>query len=223
MRSILRRLAIPCACACALAACSTLEAPKPPARQTQVARKGAEPAPSGAMTVRDTSEVTPAPARGTDPATEPAQPTAVREAAASPLGLAITTEHNQTSFARGEQISLIVRLSRDAHLYCYLQDENARLMRFFPNRFVNDSFVSAAEPLLLPGKMRFQLAMNNKGANETISCFATPRDVLAELPAQVVGVDFEALPASSMQQVRAAFAEASSAALAQENFHVQSR
>jgi hypothetical protein len=142
---------------------------------------------------------------------------------AGPLKLALSTPNNQTSFARGEPFSLVLQPSRDAHVYCYLQDENAKITRFFPNRFAKDSLVPAARTLVLPGKMRFQLVMKSPGAKESIACFATPRDVLAQLPESVVGIDFEPLAVGSMQQVRSAFAAAGGALLAQETFHVQAK
>jgi hypothetical protein len=108
-------------------------------------------------------------------------------------------------------------------VYCYLQDENSQLMRLFPNRFVRDSFVVASAALSLPGKMRFQVTISKPGANETVACFATARDVLAALPAQVVGNDFEPLVSVSMQQVRAAFANVAGGTLAEEKVVVQSR
>ena len=69
--------------------------------------------------------------------------------------------------------------------------------------------------------MRFQLVMNSKGVNETVTCFATARDVLQQLPNSVVGVDFETLPVASLDQIRDAFKTASEGLLAQETFHVQ--
>jgi hypothetical protein len=144
-------------------------------------------------------------------------------AGARPLTLALTTLNNQTRFARGESISLIVKPTADAHVYCYLQDESARITRFFPNRFSKDSFVSASAPLTLPGTKRFEITMNTKGVKETVACFATRQDVMATLPKAVVGVDLEPLAVSSMEQVRSAFAKATSGALVQEDFHVQTR
>jgi hypothetical protein len=149
------------------------------------------------------------------PARPSAEPAAIR--------LALATPNNQTSFARGEPFSLQVQPNRDAYVYCYLQDENARITRFYPNRFARDPLVPAARPLSLPGKMRFQLVMKTPGAKESIACFATPRDVLAQLPESVVGVDFEPLAVGSMQQVRNAFAAVSGGQLAQETFHVQAK
>jgi hypothetical protein len=155
-------------------------------------------------------------APGSLPAPAPAAP-------AAPLKLSLTTPQQQTRFARGESISLALAPSQDAHVYCYLQDENAKVIRFFPNRFSRDSRIAAARPLTLPGAMRFQLTMNPKGVTETISCFATPHDVLASLPQTVVGTDFEPLAGATLDLIRAAFDKASGGKLAQENFRVQAK
>lgn len=161
---------------------------------------------------------TPAPA-----APAAAQPTASAPAAPTALGLVLATDRAQPRFSRGELIRLVLQPSQDAHVYCYLQDEGGQVRRFFPNRFARDSRVPAAQPLQIPGTMRFQLVMNDRGAAETVMCFATPRDVLQQLPAQVVGVDFEALPVGSLEPVRQAFRNATGDRLAQEVLHVQPR
>ncbi|HSW19445.1 MAG TPA: hypothetical protein VLJ86_19655, partial [Ramlibacter sp.] len=85
------------------------------------------------------------------------------------------------------------------------------------------SRVAAARPLTLPGAMRFRLSMNPKGVPETISCFATPHDVLASLPQTFVGTDFEPLAGATLDSIRAAFDKASDGKLAQENFRVQAK
>jgi hypothetical protein len=149
--------------------------------------------------------------------------TRTEAAAAAPLKLSLSTPQQQARFARGEAISVALAPSQDAHVYCYLQDENARIIRFFPNRFARDSRVAAARPLTLPGTMRFRLTMNPKGVTETISCFATPNDVLPSLPQTVVGTDFEPLPGATLDLIRAAFDKASGGTLAQENLRVQAK
>ncbi|AMO22649.1 DUF4384 domain-containing protein [Ramlibacter solisilvae] len=154
-------------------------------------------------------------ASGSPPAPAPAAP--------APLKLSLTTPKQQTRFARGESISLALAPSQDAHVYCYLQDENAKVIRFFPNRFSRDSRIAAAQPLTLPGTMRFQLTMNPKGVPETISCFATPDDVMASLPQGVIGTDFEPLPGVTLDLIRVAFDKASGGKLAQENFRAQAK
>ena len=73
----------------------------------------------------------------------------------------------------------------------------------------------------LPGAMRFEIRMNPRGVAETVSCFATDRDVLADLPGGLGAADFETLPVASLEQVRSGFASVSGGALAQEVFRVQ--
>ena len=136
------------------------------------------------------------------------------------IALALSTTDNRTHFKRGEPFSLLVRPSRDAHVYCYLRDETARVMRFYPNRFAKDSLVMASEPLTLPGPMRFQLLMNSKGVQETIACFATQRDVAKDLPVGVLGVDFEAT-SLTLEQIRSAFGDASGGTVAQQSIQIQ--
>lgn len=158
----------------------------------------------------------------------PATPGAAAAAAAAPaapapLRLTLDTPRQQRRFARGEPIQLSVSPSQDAHVYCYLQDETASVVRFFPNRFERDSRVAAQRALELPGRQRFQLVMNALGVTETVSCFATPRDVLRDLPPALVGTDFEPLPGVTLDALRAAFDQASGGTLAQETLHVQAK
>jgi curli biogenesis system outer membrane secretion channel CsgG len=151
-------------------------------------------------------------------------PPAPVAAAPVPLKLSLTAVSKAPSRpARGEAINLALNLSQDAHVYCYLLDDTAKVMRFFPNRFERDSRVPAAKPLVLPGAQRFQLIVSPKGTAETVSCFATPRDVLDRIPQSLVGTDFEPLTGATMDTIRAAFMQASGGALAQEVLHVQAK
>jgi serine/threonine-protein kinase len=109
-------------------------------------------------------------------------------------------------FQPGERIRLRVTSSDDAHVYCYLQDEAQRIVRFYPNRFSQSARVSAKAPLEIPGKMRFELVANTLKVPEAVACFASDRDVAGELPVSVIGEDFARLPAASLDEVRDAFA-----------------
>lgn len=184
------------------------------------------------------AQTTPAPAQANPvpaPAPAPAAPIAPKAPAAdtvmvvsapapkSPLALRVGTVNDARRFGRGESVQLLVRPSRDAHVYCFLQDENKKIIRFFPNRFQRDSRVPTAEGLQLPGDMRFEITMNPRGMQETITCFATERDVLAQLPAGVNAGDFDPLPVNSLEQVRTAFVKVANGALAQETFQIQAK
>jgi hypothetical protein len=150
-------------------------------------------------------------------------PAAAPAAAAQPLKLAVATPRNQTRFAPGEPVNLLVQASRDAHVYCWLQDEKGRIMRMFPNRFSRDSLVPAAKPLALPGTGKFQIVMSARGARETVACFATSRDLAGALPAEVFGADFEPLNLQALTQVRDAFARSAGSDLAIGVLHVETR
>lgn len=171
----------------------------------------------------DTTPLTP-PAAAASAAGAPAAPvaaTAASPAAVARLALQLGTANKITRFAAGEAIQLAVKPNRNAHVYCFLQDENQKISRFFPNRFRRDSRIDASQGLQLPGAMRFEIRMNPRGAQETVSCFATERDVLPDLPAALAASDFEPLPVASLEQVRDVFVNVSGGTLAQEYFHVQ--
>lgn len=152
-----------------------------------------------------------------------ASATPVAAPAALPLGLNIAAANDARRFARGEPVRLTIRPSRDAHVYCFLQDEQRKIKRFFPNRFQRDSRVQQTDGLQLPGAMRFEILMNARGVQETVTCFATEHDVLQELPAGLKGSDFESLPVTSFEQLRSAFVKAADGALAQQSFELLAR
>jgi hypothetical protein len=122
-------------------------------------------------------------------------------------------------FKPGEQVKLLITPSSDAHVYCYLQDESRRVLRFYPNRFNQSALVKAQAPLEIPGKMRFEIVANKHNVIETVACFASTRELTAELPADVVGKDFANLQATSLDQVRNSFARVD-ATLTEASFRV---
>ena len=124
-------------------------------------------------------------------------------------------------FQPGERIRLRVTTSQDAHVYCYLQDESRRIVRFYPNRFSPSALVKTAAPLEIPGPMRFELVANTRKVTETVACFASEQDLLVKLPAAVVGTDFKTLPVASLDQLKGAFARTAGGTLAQASFEVQ--
>ena len=88
-------------------------------------------------------------------------------------------------------------------------------------RFLREARVAAAEGVRLPGAMRFEIRMNPRGVQETVSCFATERDVLAELPGGLGAADFDPLPVATLEQLRSGFVSVTGGTLGQEVFHVQ--
>jgi tRNA A-37 threonylcarbamoyl transferase component Bud32 len=150
----------------------------------------------------------------------PLRTLAIARMAAGTGAAAGATDSAQT-FQPGERIRLLVKPSVDSHVYCYLQDENRRILRFYPNRFHKSALVKAGAPREIPGKMRFELVANRLGVTETIACFASPRDLMAELPHAVAGPDLTPLPVASLDDVKSAFVRLAGNALAEASLSVQ--
>lgn len=147
----------------------------------------------------------------------PAQP-----AKADALTVRIASANASTDrYAPGEPIALRVTPSRDAHLYCYMQDETRQIMRFFPNRFAKDSLVKSASPLNLPNDRKFEIFANDKRLSETIACFAAEIDPAKRLPPQALGSDFEYLPLASLEALRETFLIATEGLMAEGVYRVQ--
>jgi hypothetical protein len=134
---------------------------------------------------------------------------------APPLALRLATEDDAHLFQRGEAVRLLVRPSRDAYVYCFLLDEDRHVVRFFPNRFHHEARVATANGLKLPGKMPFEITLNSRGVSETVACFATERDVLAQLPTAPGADNFAPLPFAALGEVRTALQDATDGAFAQ--------
>jgi eukaryotic-like serine/threonine-protein kinase len=176
----------------------------------------AAPAPSPTPAVPDE-----APALQRAAIAEPISP--VRADTATPLPLTIAVGAATRRFKPGERIRLRVTPSRDSHVYCYLQDEARRVVRFYPNRFSTNALVRADAPLEIPGRMGFELVANARKLTETIACFASERDLAGELPAAVYGSDFATLPVASLDDVSSAFARDAGQGVAQARFRVAFR
>ncbi|MBX3717285.1 MAG: DUF4384 domain-containing protein [Burkholderiales bacterium] len=130
------------------------------------------------------------------------------------LALALYGNSPDWRFRRGEEIRLTASVNRAAHLACWSQDETGAVTRFFPNRFARSSALQPGAALQIPGAMPFKLVANRQGLKERILCAASPRDLLGDLPARVVGNDFDRLPVQSLDEVAAAFASVPNAAVA---------
>lgn len=126
-------------------------------------------------------------------------------------------------YQAGQRLRLMVKASQDAHVYCYLQDEDSAIVRFYPNRFQRSALVKASEPLEIPGRMAFELVANRRSATETVACFAADRDMADALPQAAMGTDFTALPVATLDEVRRAFEQHSGQAVASAQFRIEVR
>ncbi len=150
------------------------------------------------------------------PQAAPAQPAAPmpQPQSGDPLVLTLASNSENWLFLRGEEIRLTLGVNRASHLACYSQDETGAVTRFYPNRFARSAQVQPGAALQIPGTMPFKLVANRKGQKERILCVASARDLLGDLPARVVGNDFDRLPVQSLDEVARAFESAPNAAVA---------
>lgn len=166
----------------------------------------------------------PRPVLGAAPAPVAAASTA---AAATPapgrLQVSLQAVGGEQVFERGRAVQLAVFANRQAHLHCYLRDERQQIQRIFPNRFNRDTLIRPGQTLHLPGQMRFQILTSQHGAVEAVICYATERDVLAQLPRHISGADFERLQVASFDEIKAAFRNATQDQFAEGVFHVRTR
>jgi len=79
--------------------------------------------------------------------------------------------------SRGQPYQVNVAINQDAHLYCYLVDENRQVNQFFPNPARPDASVSAGTRMQFPGDFPFRLIASPRGATETIACYAASRSL----------------------------------------------
>lgn len=140
----------------------------------------------------------------------------------TPMRLSIASSKGGNQFRKGEDIGLTITPTRDAYVYCFMQDENRAVQRFFPNRFARDALVSE-RGVRVPGQMKFKINANTKGAQEQIACYAANRDVFADLPANVGAGDFENLQVGSLEEVTAVFQRVAGPSLGVASFAVNVR
>ena len=150
----------------------------------------------------------------------PAQDKARMEPSASSDVMA-TGSDTKRVFKPGERVRLLVTTSRDAYVYCYLQDEARHILRFYPNRFSKDSLVKAGAPLEVPGRMRFELVANALDVIETVTCFASERDIKDKLPEALIGSDFTSLQVASLEELQASFARVAAETLTHASFRIE--
>jgi hypothetical protein len=116
-------------------------------------------------------------------------------------------------FKAGERVVLKVSPSRDAYVYCFMQDENRQITRFFPNRFTPDAAVTVAG-IQLPKSSEFSIEANRRGAQEQVVCYASETDVLSQILPIIGSGDIDRpTPLASFAELDKGFAAAGGATL----------
>lgn len=155
------------------------------------------------------------------------QPAAAPSAAkndTTPIRISVTSMKGSNQFSRGEKLALKVTPSRDAYVYCFMQDENRKVARFFPNRFSRDALVNAKSGIQLPNGKEFSINANTKGVPEHIMCFAAGKDVYAEVLPAIGGGDIDTpTQVQSLAEIRSVFEKVAGSSLGVGSFTLNVR
>ncbi len=136
-----------------------------------------------------------------------------------PINVNITELSKASAFKPGDKLAINVNVNEDGFLYCFFIDESQHIQRFYPNRFSSDNFISAGKQIALPGTMPFDITASDKP--ETISCFATKKDVFDALPEPIRAADFENLNLASIEDVRKSIKNASGQRMGEGQFAIK--
>jgi curli biogenesis system outer membrane secretion channel CsgG len=141
--------------------------------------------------------------------------------APAPLTLHLEAADARTAWSRNAAIKVAATVDRDAHLYCYLRDNDNAIKRIFPNRYASDSTVHARHGQALPGTDQVELVADGTGVPQIVACFATEHEIASELPANAFGTDLESLQVRTLADVRSAFATATHDHFAEDRLAIQ--
>lgn len=142
----------------------------------------------------------------------------------SPIQVAVAATKGSNVFRKGERLTVKVTPSRDAYVYCFMQDDTKQIARFFPNRFSKDALVSAKKGIQLPNGKEFNIDVNTKGVQEQIVCFGANRDVFADVVPAIGGGDIDQpTPIKTLPELKTVFEKAVGPSLGVGNFTINVR
>lgn len=143
-----------------------------------------------------------------------------------PLGapqMELRTANGKDNFAPGELVQLTVDMSAGGYLYCYFEDEDKNIQRFFPNRFQQNNYVESGSRLRLPGQLPFDMVATRSGKKETIACYASRENLYHRLPTVLKAYDFENLEVSSLNALSKVFDTAGQGRVEESRFVITPR
>jgi len=125
--------------------------------------------------------------------------------ALAPLDLTLNTRFGDDPivFKSGESIEFSVTATVDAHLYCYYQQADGKVMKIFPNRFSKREKITANRIIQFPDDKRYQIRADKRGSSEQIMCMASYENIEEKLPFTLAEKDFQPLPVKSIENIYA--------------------
>jgi hypothetical protein len=127
----------------------------------------------------------------------------------------VTTPKGSTPIYRpGEELTLFIRLGQEASVYCFYVNSKGGVLTVLPNRFsgsdanANRFAAKVLHHLPDPDHDRFSFKFtNDTTGEEQVECFASTRDVRAELPQALFPDQIAPVPFLTLEQLRKLFAD----------------
>lgn len=141
--------------------------------------------------------------------------------ALQPINVEFVTDTPSKTLRNGDPLSVTVKTSRDAYLYCYLTSANdASTMRIFPNPRTADPLVLANQTTTVPGDAG--LAMKVDATSKSVACFASDTDPAMAAGQELVGRGFE-MQQRHLENIRTAIGGSADAHFGEARFIIRKR
>ncbi len=142
-----------------------------------------------------------------------------RKVLRGPVRLQLTSARGKDPVYRiDEKLDLLIRVSRDAWVYCFYLQSNGQLLKIYPNGFGTPAALAAGRLHTIPGRIYpFAFTFTEPAGVELVKCFASGRDVLDDLPEPLRRPEVAPLPAGMARRLRDAFAHTRGAGVSEAN------
>ena len=116
----------------------------------------------------------------------------------TPRGIALrlsSARGRDPTYRIGETLDLLIELDQDAWLYCFYLQGDGRLIKLFPNLHHRVARLVGGRQHKVPGALYpFDLDIVEPPGKESLTCFATTRNVEADLPVELRRMEIAPLP-----------------------------
>jgi len=138
------------------------------------------------------------------------------EAAAAPAQPAAPSLSLQpgpgTTFKLGSKLAVNLTTSADAHVQCFLQDEQKKVFRIFPSTDQADDFLAAGQTLTVPSPAATRQIVLNTAERHEFGCVVSADALKAGQALPIAPPGDTTLPVSSLQEVAEQYRRAAGAA-----------
>ncbi len=133
-----------------------------------------------------------------------------RKSLRGPIQLGLTSGRGKDPVYRvDEKLDLLIRVSRDAWLYCFYLQSNGELLKIYPNGFAEPAALAGGRLHTIPGRIYpFEFTLTEPAGVELVKCFASARNMTGDLPEALRRPEVAPLPAGMARRLRDVFARA---------------